>query len=107
MYKALINFRQRLYARLAKRRAATLDLIDALCSQSGLSSITQLSLSPFFRREYNSITKVISEFELCDKWQAKEAEQTHPVVNQPVMFQLTGPLCPEPLHRNFFCLAPM
>jgi len=107
MYKALINFRQRLYARITKRRAAALDLIDALSSHHGLSSITQLSLSPFFRRKYNSITKAITEFGLCDKPQPNDEEQTVSVVSHKTMFQLTGPLCPQPLHRDFFCLAPM
>ncbi len=107
MYKALINFRQRLYARISKRRAAALDLIDALCSHHGLSRITQLSLSPFFRRKYNSITRAITEFELCDKRQNSDEEQTCPAMSQKMMFQLTGQLCPPPLHRDFFCLAPM
>jgi len=107
MYKALINFRQRLYARISKRRAAALDLIDAVCSHHGLSSVTQLSLNPFFRRKYSSITRAITEFELCDKGQVSETEQTASIVSQKTMFQLTGELCPQPLHRDFFCLGPM
>ena len=107
MFNALINFRQRLYARITTRRAAALDLIDAVCSHHGLISITQLSLSPFFRRKYNSITRAITEFSLGDKEPTSDANQAAPVVNQKTMFQLTGALCPQPLHRDFFCLAPM
>jgi hypothetical protein len=107
MFSALNNFRQRLYARISKRRAAALDLIDAVSSHHGLGSITALSLSPFFRRKYNSITKAIADFALSDTPCAKGAERMCPVMSQKTLFQLTGSLCPEPVRRDFFCLAPM
>ena len=58
----LQKFRQQLYSLIPKRCDATLDLIDSLSSNNQADSVTKLSLSPFFRRKYNSITKVINHF---------------------------------------------
>jgi len=96
MFIPLKNFRQRLYAIISKRCAATLDLIDALSSHHGLTSITQLSLSPLFRRKYNSITKVINEFELSGN------NTSTVTADKQAFFRLTGELCPQPVQRDFF-----
>jgi len=58
----LQEFRQQVYNLMPKRSDATMDLIDALSSNNLADSVTKLSLSPFFRRKYNSITKVIKNF---------------------------------------------
>lgn len=105
MFSSLKSFRQRLYALISRRGAATLDLIDAVSSHHGLTSVTQLSLNPFFRREYNSITKVIDEFELTGKHKPSGESVSTVTEDKSPFFQLTGELCPQPLQRDFFCLA--
>jgi len=69
MFNALINFRQRLYARITTRRAAALDLIDAVCSHHGLSSITQLSLSLFFEENITVSPEQSLNFRLATRSQ--------------------------------------
>ena len=49
------NFRQQLYSSIHYRSDATLDLIDALCSNTTAKSPVELSLNPHHRRSYNSI----------------------------------------------------
>ena len=58
----LQEFRQQVYNLIPKRSDATMDIIDALSSNNLADSVTKLSLSPFFRRKYNSITKIIKHF---------------------------------------------
>jgi hypothetical protein len=58
-----IQFRESIFDSLKFRRAATIDLLDALCSNLSADSITKLSLSPHYQREYPSICRSISEFE--------------------------------------------
>src|SRR5882762_2104939 len=62
MIKSMIDkvqsFRQRLFQLFHFRAGATLDLIDAL-AESAAESVAKVSLSPFFRRTYCSITDAI------------------------------------------------
>ena len=58
----LQEFRQKLYQIIPKRRDATMDLIDALSSDHQCDSVIKLSLNKFFRRKYQSLTKVIKDF---------------------------------------------
>jgi hypothetical protein len=52
-------YRQQLYESLEHRADARMDLIDALLSNTTAQSVVALSLSPFFRRQYSSITNAI------------------------------------------------
>ncbi len=109
--KTLKWFRQKLYELLPKRRDATLDLIDALSSDQHAESVTQLSLSPFFRRKYNSITKVIKEFLHRDKLEDKNGiTERVSVLCQSTIDQiadLIASLCEPPKNRVFFYLVLM
>jgi len=102
MFSSLIDFRQQLYPLFTKRHAATMDLIDALSSHSGLSSVTQLRLSQFFRRKYNSITKVIDEFGVGSKKSTRIPCSQKRFEDKKSLFHLTGKICPFPRQRNFF-----
>jgi len=53
------DFRQQLYNCFESCRDACMDLLDALAGNTGAKSIAELSLSPLFRRSYNSIYKAI------------------------------------------------
>lgn len=102
----LKEFRQKLHETFPKRRDAIMDLIDALSSNLHFRSITQLSLSPFFRRKYNSITKVIKRFSFYKEegvydekeeayYRSKEKQRTELILN----------LCEKPESQPFFCFA--
>jgi hypothetical protein len=53
------QFREQVYQGFARHADALLDLIDALCSQTGARSVAELSLEPVFRRGYSSLYKAI------------------------------------------------
>ena len=62
MASKLEQFRLDLYKVLPYRRDTLFDLLDALSSNTTARSVVELSLSPFFRREYSSITDGIGHF---------------------------------------------
>ena len=101
MFSRLCTFREKLYDLISHRKAAALDLIDANSSFNNAKSITQLSLSPFFRRAYNSITKVISDFKL--NGDPKESKDT-PDDDRTKLFQLEKSFI-EPNEQNQFTFA--
>lgn len=70
MTNKLEQFRLDLYEALPYRRDTLLDLLDALASNTTARSVVELSLSPFFRREYSSITDGMDNF-----FQARDQEQ--------------------------------
>ncbi len=58
----LKQFRQRLYTSIPYRTDATMDLLDALSSNTTAQSVVELSLNPHFRRNYNSVYDSIQHF---------------------------------------------
>jgi hypothetical protein len=58
----LEQFRLDLYETLPSRRDTLLDLLDALASNTTARSVVELSLSPFFRRDYSSLTDGTDNF---------------------------------------------
>jgi hypothetical protein len=58
----LEQFRLDLYEALPSRRDTLLDLLDALAGNTTARSVVELSLSPFFRREYSSLTDGTDNF---------------------------------------------
>ena len=58
----LTAFRKTIHELIPFYRDATLDLIDALSTNKNAQSVTQLTDNQFFRRQYNSLTKVIHYF---------------------------------------------
>lgn len=109
--KRLQWFRQKLYELLPRRRDATLDLIDALSSDVHSESVTQLSLSPVFRREYNSITKVIKDFlhhfkPVNDNGIIRRISSLCQEAMYSMSYLLSS-LCDPPESKDFFCLVSM
>ena len=51
----LKQFRQQVYQSFSDRADALMDLVDELSSNTTARSVTELSLSPLFRREYSSL----------------------------------------------------
>jgi len=57
-----LQWRQHLCYCLGTRKAAQMDLIDALSSNREAKSVVQLSLNPLFPRKYHSIYQAIKSF---------------------------------------------
>ena len=57
----LKEFREKFYRILSRRRDATVELVDALSSNTTAKSVVELSLNPLHRRNYCSITRVLDE----------------------------------------------
>jgi hypothetical protein len=70
----LMQFRYQLYQHINKRADATLDLLDALSSQTHARSVVELSLNPYFRRQYSSVYKAIAEAGLTNQDLARLAK---------------------------------
>jgi hypothetical protein len=113
----LINFRKMIHELIPSYRDATLDLIDALSTNKNAQSVTQLSDNPFFRRKYNSLTKVIHYFLVSnddekvqgDQNKSSPSDSTPPEVDyrpnkqiQKAIQKQIVHLCPVPKRRNFF-----
>lgn len=57
----LVQFRKQVYQHINKRADSAMELIDALCSTPQARSVVELSLSPHFSRQYQSVYKAIAE----------------------------------------------
>jgi hypothetical protein len=70
-HQKLVKFRELLYRQFFRRKDAIFELIDALStSAKHCNSVVQLSKSPFFTRQYPSITDAITDgLEVAD-WSA-------------------------------------
>lgn len=88
----LIDFRTALYALFPKRKAAIMNLLDALSSYGHrCKSVVELSTAPCFKRQYSSITDAIADGLPDADWQKIRS----------LIYQLcTG----EANHRNKFIL---
>ena len=118
----LTAFRKAIHKLIPSYRDATLDLIDALSTNKNAQSVTQLSDNPFFRRKYNSLTKVIHYFLVSndeeelpvnkDKNAPSKATavdidyRPNKLIQKAVQKQIVH-LCPTPEQRNFFYLPVM
>ncbi len=85
----LTQFRYTVYQNFNKRADSAMDLLDALCSTPNARSVVELSLSPYFRRDYSALFKVIAESALTDR------DLAH----------LAAPYLPAPQRRPFWLLA--
>ena len=109
----LTNFRKVIHGLIPSYLDATLDLIDALSTNKNAQSVTQLSDNQFFRRKYNSLTKVIHYFLVSnddEEVQDNQDKSSPPTVDyqankqiqKAIQAQIVN-LCPVPKQRNFFC----
>jgi hypothetical protein len=99
MSHKLEQFRLDLYEAFPYRRDTLLDLLDALASNTTARSVVELSLSPFFRREYSSITDGIANF-FQVKDQEQEAEQRRAWEQK--LVRVIGPYLPPPQQRQYW-----
>jgi hypothetical protein len=98
----LEQFRQELYAAFNLRRDALMELIDALSSTPNAHSVVELSLSPFFRRGYSSVSDAIAHF-----FRPSEAEKTDEERRawEKKWVRLIAPYLPEPQQRKFWLIG--
>jgi hypothetical protein len=96
---SLQQYRQALYALFIARRAALLDLIDALASNTTAHSPVALSLNPAFRRQYSSITDAVDNlFQATDATQAATERRGQ----EQQWLRLLASLVPRPRQRPFY-----
>lgn len=93
--KRLSDFRDELYLLFPKRADAIMDLIDAISSNTIAASPTELSLNPFFQRQYGSVHAAIKNFAATGKLDALQ-QTLLPIVTRNI---------PEPVTRPFYLLA--
>ena len=93
-------YRQQLYESFEHRVDARMDLIDALLSNATAQSVVALSLSPFFRRQYSSITDAINAA-IPPRLDATTARRQQELS----LTRLIGPHLPAPQKRPFWLLA--
>ena len=60
-YSRLKNFRHDTYEMLVKSKDATFELMDSIMTTANANSVTELSLSPFFHREWCSTYEAIED----------------------------------------------
>jgi len=75
-----------------------LDLIDALASNTFARSVVELSLSPFFRRQYSSV------FDTIDNFLSEDGPEGRHALEQRLV-RLIGPHLSEPQTRHFWLLG--
>ncbi len=92
----LQKYRAALYGSFARLPDATLDLIDALCSENGAKSPVELSESPLFRRSHGSLYQAISQ---C--YGTTEANRATVLQSQRIAL---GSLLPQPSERSHVLL---
>jgi len=93
--KIIREFRDELYFLFPKRADAIMDLIDAISSNIIADSPTELSLNPFFQRQYGSVHAAIKHFAATGKLDSLQ-KTLLPVVTRNI---------PEPVVRPFYLLA--
>jgi hypothetical protein len=99
----LEQFRQRVYQSFDKRADATMELIDALSSDTTARSVVELSLSPYFHRHYSSVNDAIDNF--FDASSPHHADQERRQKEQEMMRIVANEL--EPPQRRKFWLFGM
>ena len=73
-----------------------MDLLDALCSTPHARSVVELSLSPYFRRDYSALFKVIAAYEMPDRDLAHLAAPYLPVPHSRPFWLLATDVTPQP-----------
>ena len=87
----LKQFRQQVYQNFNKRADTLMDLLDALSSNTSAQTVVELSLSPFFRRDYSAL------FTALDEWKPEKADKN--------LAQLAAPYLPKPVQFPFWLLG--
>ncbi len=93
------DFRASIYNTFTFRADATIDLLDAIASNMSASSPVQLSLNPFFSRQYSSIHDAVANFSLAGDPDNAEVERR---AQKLARMRIISEQCPKPFQRNFY-----
>jgi hypothetical protein len=95
----LEQFRRQVYHSLDLRADATMDLIDALSSNTTARSVVELSLNPLFRREYSSVFDAIDNFVQASSLEQAAAERHR---KEQELMRIIAQTLPPPQTRKFW-----
>ena len=95
----LEQFRQDVYGQLLNCADASMDLVDALTSNTTARSVVELSLNASFRRSYGSVYTAISGFFHPDPFQSDQDARR---VYDKRLMGLIAPHLPQPTQRPFW-----
>jgi len=95
-------FRQDLYEKLLSCAGASMDLLDALASNTTARSVVELSLNGPFRRGYGSVYTAINGFFPADPFQSNSDQRR---VYDKKLAELLAPYLPQPEQRPFWLLG--
>jgi hypothetical protein len=98
----LEQFRRQVYHSFDQRADATMDLIDALSSNTTARSVVELSLNPHFRREYSSVFDAIDNFFQADSPEQATAGRRQ---KEQELMRIIGQTLPESQERKFWLLG--
>ena len=79
-----------------------MELIEALSGNTHAASVVQLSLSPFFRRQYCSLHDSVKNFFVADSPESARQERRE---HQQQLMRIVAPLIPKPSNRKFYLLG--
>jgi hypothetical protein len=109
----LQNFRKSLHDLLPQRADSTMDLLDALSSNTNADSVVKLSLNPLFRRRYSSVFDVVEHFLSPEPVKSKDEKKTNEAIvaaqqkekeARQGLTKLVGEQCPSPTPERPFRL---
>ena len=86
------RFREELYHCFEHRADAAMELLDALSSNQSARSVVELSLNPWFRREYSSLYKAIEQCFASPSSHSGKAP----------LLSAIAPTVPAPQHQSFY-----
>lgn len=92
----LCRFREILYQNLDKRADAILNFVDALSSNTGATSVVELSLNPLFTRSYSSVYAAQRDFALSPEKLAQVLQPALPQTRQRSFWQVSLDVTPCP-----------
>jgi hypothetical protein len=94
----LEEFRQAMYDNVLRRVDASMDLLDAITSNTTARSVVELSLNSAFRRGYGSVYSAIGEFFQPDPFSSLPDQRR---LYDKKLLGLLAPYLPEPEQRPF------
>lgn len=97
--RQLSQFRQELRACFNARSEATMNLLDALASNTAAKSVVELSLNPCFPHQYRSVYDAIENFLTVSDSQTEPAERRAKELD---LMRLCVPYLPVPKQRDFW-----
>ena len=97
--RQLSQFRQEVRACFNARSEATMNLLDAIASNTAAQSVVELSLNPCFPHQYRSVYDAIENFLTVSDSQTEPGERRAKELD---LMRLCVPYLPVPKQRDFW-----